>query len=269
MTCPPVSIGKLDMTVLIEAIPPSTWQELEQKTAAILRECGYKAEAQKKVQLARGDVDIDVWAEDQGSPSNILAIECKHWATRATKNVVHGFRTVVSDSGANTGLIVSSAGYQKGAKDAAKYSNVQLLTWPSFQHMFADRWYRHHLGPTIEEEAEPLFAYTEPLLDRHIIEKADTLPDMRRKRFIELRSRHFIMAQVGYVMMDFRIPMNDPTPPKLPLRSHPDKRFPHTLPASIMDAPALRPFLDAWLAETRKAVSEFDEIFEGPAWRAV
>ena len=127
---------------LIEGDAPTRWQELESKVAQILGECGYEVEVQKNVQLARGDVNIDVWADDHGSPSNIIAVECKHWSTAVTKNVVHAFRTVVGDSGANTGLIVSSAGFQDGAVEAAAYSNVRLVDWDEFQEMFVARWLR-------------------------------------------------------------------------------------------------------------------------------
>jgi len=36
----------------------------------------------------------------------------------------------------DTGVIVSSAGFQEGAVEAAAYSNVRLLDWNDFQRMF-------------------------------------------------------------------------------------------------------------------------------------
>jgi hypothetical protein len=47
---------------------PGTWQELEAVVGRALAECGYDVEVQKNVKLARGDVDIDVWADDHSSP---------------------------------------------------------------------------------------------------------------------------------------------------------------------------------------------------------
>lgn len=64
------------MTVLIEASAPASWQDLEARVAQILSECGYDVERQKDVPLARGDVNIDVWADDHSSPQNIIAVEC-------------------------------------------------------------------------------------------------------------------------------------------------------------------------------------------------
>ena len=104
----------------IEAAPPATWQALEAKVAQILAECGYAVEVQKNVELAgRGDANIDVWADEQTSPPNVIAVECKNWKTPAKKHEVHAFRMVVGESGANTGLLVSAAGFQKGALEAA------------------------------------------------------------------------------------------------------------------------------------------------------
>src|SRR5688500_5537101 len=137
------------MTALIYPDSPSRWQDLENRVGQILRECGYEVEIQKNVKLARGDVNIDVWADEHSSPPNVIAVECKYWATRATKNVVHGFRTVVGDSGANTGLIVSSGGFQTGAVEAAAYSNVRLLDWSEFQQMFVLRWFHKYMCPRI------------------------------------------------------------------------------------------------------------------------
>lgn len=123
----------------IEKDPPSRWQDLESAVARILRECGYEVEEQKSVKLARGEANADVWADDHAEPPNILVVECKHWKRRVSRDVIHAFRTVVGDSGANTGFLVSSAGFQKGAVEAAAYSNVRLLTWDEFQQLFARR----------------------------------------------------------------------------------------------------------------------------------
>lgn len=186
------------MTVMIEATAPGRWQDLETQVAQILKECGYDVEVQKNVQLARGDVNIDVWADDHSSPQNIIAVECKHWATPTTKNVVHGFRTVVGDSGANTGLIVSSAGFQEGAVEAAAYSNVRLLNWSEFQAMFAVRWFRQYMSPTLADQTDALREYTEPV-NSDIVRKADALPTDRRERLEVLRERYTWLTVITIV----------------------------------------------------------------------
>jgi restriction system protein len=181
------------VTVLIEANPPGSWQDLEARVAQILTECGYEVERQKNIPLARGDVNIDVWADDHSSPQNIIVVECKHWATPVTKSVVHSFRTVVGDSGANTGLIVSSAGFQKGAVEAAAYSNVRLLDWTEFQTMFAVRWFRQYMSSTLEEQTDALHEYTEAMNSR-ILRKAGALSPDKQEQFRVLRERYFPLA---------------------------------------------------------------------------
>lgn len=256
------------MATLIEANPPERWQDLESRVAQILSECGYEVEIQRNVKLARGDVNIDVWADDHSSPSNIIAVECKHWSTAATKNVVHGFRTVVGDSGANTGLLVSSAGFQDGAVEAAAYSNVRLLDWDGFQEMFATRWFREHMCPRIAEETDPLHEYTEPINSR-IFRKANALPEAQQERFESLRTQHFPLAATNFlfhpVVIGFVRPGEPVTAPPLPLRenayiNNADVML-REVPGDVVNVTALRPLMDALIAHSHRAIAEFDAVF--------
>jgi restriction system protein len=258
------------MTVLIEANPPSRWQDLEAQVAQILKECGYDVEVQKNVQLARGDVNIDVWADDHSSPQNIIAVECKHWATPATKNVVHGFRTVVGDSGANTGLIVSSAGFQEGAVEAAAYSNVRLLNWFDLQAMFITRWFRQFMLPTVIEQTDALRDYTEPI-NSQVHRQVDALPPPQQERFKVLRERYSPLAGCnllfGLFSRDY-LPSTKKSPlPILPMRGN--RNWPYRfllndrVPDDVLDATALRPLMDALLKHSRRATVEFDQVFRG------
>jgi hypothetical protein len=143
---------------------PSSWQELQTWTAQILQECGWKAETEVKVKTVRGKAEIDVLAIEtvQGREYKTL-IECKNWTARVPQNVVHGFRTVVADVGANTGYIVSKAGFQAGAYEAAANTNIKLLSWAHFQEAFEDQWYWTHLVQQVHKILDPLCSYLEPL----------------------------------------------------------------------------------------------------------
>src|SRR5947207_3560833 len=79
----------------------------------------------KKMILARGAAVIDVYAIDRKAilPSSCV-IECKFWRKRVPQSVVHAVRSVVADSGASHGFIISAQGFQKGAHEAAKFTNV-------------------------------------------------------------------------------------------------------------------------------------------------
>jgi restriction system protein len=256
------------VTVLIEANPPGSWQDLEARVAQILTECGYEVERQKNIPLARGDVNIDVWADDHSSPQNIIVVECKHWATPVTKSVVHSFRTVVGDSGANTGLIVSSAGFQKGAVEAAAYSNVRLLDWTEFQTMFAVRWFRQYMSSTLEEQTDALHEYTEAMNSR-ILRKAGALSPDKQEQFRVLRERYFPLALSNFAFfpgnLEFLLPVNESPLPSLPLRV--SRQWPHgrelesLVPDDVLDATALRPLMDALIEHSRRAIAEFDELF--------
>src|SRR5437868_1284602 len=114
----------------INAAPPTSWKDLQTQTALILSECGLAAEIEKTIKIVRGTVEVDVLAIDSAQkPAHKILCECKHWTTPVSKVVVHAFRTVIADSGANTGYLISSAGFQSGALDAAEQSNVHLQTW--------------------------------------------------------------------------------------------------------------------------------------------
>lgn len=117
---------------------PSDWRNLQEAVATILREAGFAAEVEKAMLHARGSSEIDVYAEHSIQKHIAsLACECKHWKTPVPKAVVQTFRTVLADAGIDAGYIVSSAGFQSGAYEAARNTNVRLVTWHEFLDRFA------------------------------------------------------------------------------------------------------------------------------------
>lgn len=82
---------------------PQSRQDLQADVARLLAECDFDVEVEKTLAAARGVVEIDVYAEEQfrGRKYTIIC-ECKFWQNRIPQNVIHGFRTVVSDIGAQT-----------------------------------------------------------------------------------------------------------------------------------------------------------------------
>jgi len=156
---------------------PASWRDLQGYVARILSECGVATAIEKVVKTARGKVEIDVWAHDSSStPPQTYLVECKRWRDAVPQTVVHAFRTVVGDSGANWGAIVSSNGFQSGAYEAARYSNVRLLSWLEFQNLFAESWFEHYFCRLVGEKCDPLVEYTEPINSR-IFKKADILSE--------------------------------------------------------------------------------------------
>ena len=248
---------------MINSSPLNDWRELQDQVAQILRECGLQVEIEKDVRTVRGTVNIDVHAEDKPSePTTIYLCECKYWQSAVPKSVVHAFRTVVADYGANWGFIVSSGGFQQGAYEAAANSNIRLLSWDEFQELFTDRWIENYMVPRMREEADPLVEYTEPINSR-IFRKADALDKRSQEQFIELRKKYANLAFLA-LHLYIRPLFLGTSRPALPLRNAVAKSDLHganTFPDDLLDAASLRDFLDVLCAHVREGVAAFDQLF--------
>ena len=164
---------------------PGTWQELETDVEALLRQCGLAVQQGKTIATVRGAAAVDVYAEDStGGRKHIILCECKRWGSAVPQTVVHAFRTVVADSGANVGYLISSGGFQSGAYKASEQSNVRLVTWLEFQMEFEPTWIEKYLRPTVASEFDVLMTYTEPLPPNAY----QALGDSDRRRFDALET---------------------------------------------------------------------------------
>ena len=243
---------------------PTTWEDLQNEVGQILHECGFKVEVEKLIETVRGTVKVDVYAEDHSRRPEIkYIIECKQWKKRVPKTIAYAIRTVVSDSGANVGLIVSVVGFQKGAYDAVKNSPVRLANWQEFQDIFIDVWIKNFLTPTLSKAADPLIEYTEPINSR-IFRKANLLSNERQNKFEELRKKYFYLAM-------FALPLSlsdDFFSTKRPFQNLPLKEsMPQLdlldvkLSDDILGASTLRELLESLSRHCISATLEFDEIF--------
>ena len=251
------------MPTLIEANLPTSWHDLQSAACRVLQECGFDAAIDKTIETVRGPADVDIFAQDKTVPTpSVLLVECKLWKRRVSRGVVHAFRTIVTDSGANYGLIVSSKGFQPGAYRAAGHSNVVLVDWVAFQELFCERWYQVFFVPAMRNELDPLVEYTEPINSR-VFRAAGRLSQAGQDEFRRLRLRHQQLG-VGLLPMWFPFPgVDHPVMPHLPLRDVFQSVAALDLPASLLDATALRPLLQAIALESRRALSEFDSLFGG------
>lgn len=120
--------------------PPESWKEMEKSVAQILTASGMDAEIQKTINLARGTVTVDVFAQPKKSLYGPIICECKYWNTAVPQEKVFAFSKVVGDSGASLGLLISRHGFQEGAINAARYSNLKLLSWPEFIEYIKPFW---------------------------------------------------------------------------------------------------------------------------------
>ncbi|MFC2142630.1 restriction endonuclease [Acidobacteriota bacterium] len=252
--------------MLINSTEPSNWRALQSDVAKILTECGFNAETEKNIATARGEVQIDVFAEDssQAPPARYLC-ECKHWNSNIPREKVHAFRTVVHDYGANWGLMVSKLGFQSGAYAAAENTNLRLLNWQEFQELFHERWYREYMVKKLPPETESLVDYTEPINTR-VFRKAGALPPESQERFSSLREKYGALAFFALRFYMPRSPYGD-SPPELPLRENLPELLTYgaadirVLPENILDANTLRDLLDSIIEHLRIGTEEFDEVF--------
>lgn len=145
---------------------PTHWTELQLLTKQLFDELSCKSEVEKNIVTVRGKVCVDVYIKDfVSSPPLVYLCECKYWRKKVSKAVVHSFRTVVHDSGANRGYIISKAGFQSGAFEAAMSSNVELVTWEQLQVLFKDRWIsalKHKIISTADQISDLTKGFKKP-----------------------------------------------------------------------------------------------------------
>ena len=247
---------------MIEPTVPRTWKDLQKNVARILSESGFVAATPKVVTTVRGEVEIDVFAEDHSvKPVTTYFCECKHWKMAVPKSVVHGFRTVMDDYGANWGLIISSKGFQSGAYEASKNSNTKLLDWVEFQNLFVERWYSNCFLE-IYTDVQPLIDYTEPMNVR-IFKKADLLSPEKQEKFRSLRAEYMGIA---FLVSHLCAPWHREgwkAIPSLPL-SNEQRLYSLTqnyLPKDVLEPIFFRELLDNLLQHIRRGIAEFDEVF--------
>jgi len=161
----------------IEEEPGADWHDLQQRVATILRESGLVSEVNRSLRLARGKVDVDVYAEDPTStPPALYLCECKRWRSRVPQSEVQAFRTIVSDAGAHFGLFVSAVGFQAGAFEVVEHTNVHLLSWLEFQSLFLERWCRTYWVPTLRTRGDRLAGYVDPVSSDAMVREAHGEP---------------------------------------------------------------------------------------------
>lgn len=230
---------------------PEDWRELQSEVARILAECGMQAEVEKTVILARDTADVDVVAvETVNGRTNTIFCECKLWKSSIPKTVIHAFRTVVEEGGANVGYVIASSGFQRGALAAADLTNLRLVTWPEFQAEFEGTWIENHLRPEVMKRLDDLMELVEPLLPRAINE----LSEPEKAKFLELRERYWELGAIAMMFTPY-FKMIHPDLPDLPLRDRVSSDA-TGMPDALLDATAYGDFLDILIPFGEQAAAE-------------
>lgn len=243
---------------------PTTWEDLQEMVANILRECKFSVEIEKKIHSARGAVSIDVYAEEQVfSRPYIVLCECKYWKARIPQSIVHGFRTIMSDIGANLGYIITSSYFQSGAFDASLNTNVRLKTWTEFLEEYEETWLQRYFFPTLTERLDPLFTYTEPLRLEPVW--FELLTASEKNKYNKLYEKYFDFGNYMFTFSKWaRMIESDNSKIKLPLTDQLAKKNIKentvNIPREILEEYAYREFLKKVLHYGERAISEFRAI---------
>lgn len=105
----------------------AAWEDYQEKAAAFFRSLGMDAQTNITVQGVRTRHDVDVLVKSRHVGFEVTwIVECKCWQTPVNKLHVLALREIVTDTGADRGILLSESGFQVGAKEAAALTNVHL-----------------------------------------------------------------------------------------------------------------------------------------------
>ena len=128
---------------MIESPEVADWKQLQHSVCRLLNEVGLTAQEEVTLETPRGKVEVDVFAIDEMSVDKIrYIVECKYWAAAIPQHVVHSFTTVMHETGANIGFIVSKVGLQAGAERYTNSTSITGLTFEELQQRYFVPWWK-------------------------------------------------------------------------------------------------------------------------------
>src|SRR5580692_5811799 len=102
---------------------------IKKRLQSYFRSLGLSASTDATISGVRTNHDVDVLVKFAVAGFEATwIIECKHWKDAVTKLHVLALREIVSDTGADRGIILCEAGFQRGAVEAANLTNVQVTS---------------------------------------------------------------------------------------------------------------------------------------------
>ena len=104
------------------------WRDYQEAVANLFRELGCNVRVEARIKGARGTHRIDVYVKFlQHSIECHWVVECKLWKERVKKENVLTFKGVVEDTGADRGIMFSENGFQRGAREVTRHTNILLV----------------------------------------------------------------------------------------------------------------------------------------------
>lgn len=107
----------------------SAWRKYQEDAATFFRTLGLDAETDARITGVRTKHDVDVLVRSHHVGFDVTwIVECKLWKKKVSKLHVLGLRAIVADTGADRGILLSEAGFQSGAVEAANLTNVRVTS---------------------------------------------------------------------------------------------------------------------------------------------
>jgi hypothetical protein len=105
------------------------WKDYQQEAAEFFRSLGLDANTDVTIQGVRTKHDVDVLVKSHHYGFDVTwIVECKRWKEPVSKLHVLALREIVTDAGADRGILLSEVGFQSGAVEAANLTNVQVTS---------------------------------------------------------------------------------------------------------------------------------------------
>ena len=105
------------------------WKDYQEEVAEFFRSLGLDADTDVTIKGVRTKHDVDVLVKSHHYGFDVTwIVECKYWKKPVSKLHVLALREIVTDAGADRGILLSEVGFQSGAVEAANLTNVQVTS---------------------------------------------------------------------------------------------------------------------------------------------
>ncbi|EIK69535.1 hypothetical protein PseBG33_0204 [Pseudomonas synxantha BG33R] len=252
---------------------PEDWRDLQSGVQRIFRNVGLSAEVEVDLETPRGSVNVDVMAVDVRSVDKIrYIVECKNWGSTIPQSVVHSFTTVMQETGANIGFIISKHRLQQGAKRYTEHTNITGMTYLEFQQRYFEAWWKRYFCPLVGDAADKPLQYTEPCNSQRDRAYEQLSPENQEK-FDRLRAESsgslMALSMFNYmVMMPFSSPgslLDVPTD----LDEFKARVLAKITPHIEWRCQTFRELLQIILEYLRDVEADFDQIFGGSIFEPI
>lgn len=236
-----------------------TWKEYQEKVATLFRRLGCSAKVDATIQGARGKHNIDVWVEFNKFGYAIKwCVECKYWKNNVSKDKVLTLQGIVQDVGADRGFIVTEKGFQSGAKNIVKNSNITITRFKELKEKTEDALYKQILQKlekrTLQYRDEIMDFYVTTIIgpmDRTISPKAGL--DYKKEMVVSAR---LFLLEDGFDRIKigrYPLPYNYDKAGKKRLWTH-DVRIFVKETAKFLDS------VEQWIIKQKKAIRQAEKL---------